>query len=84
MVVGYDMLKTFRKEEIFIVRHNCTFIPTKFYRHVLKDVSAPIVQCKTCSMFFHEEDFEFEVMKKGGCPFCRTQLVFKIKKDDEE
>jgi intraflagellar transport protein 122 len=64
------MLKTFRKEEVFIVKWNCKFIPTKFYRCTFPEIA--IFQCKNCNLFFHEDDYEFEMLKQGGCPFCHT------------
>ena len=43
---------------------------------MLPDV--PIVLCHSCNHFFHEEDWEFAIMTKGCCPFCRL----KTKGDD--
>jgi len=40
----------------------------KFYRNVVPDL--PIVLCPRCNHFFHDEDYEFEALKRGGCPFC--------------
>ena len=49
---------------------------TEYYRNMLPDV--PIVLCHSCNHFFHEEDWEFAIMTKGCCPFCRL----KTKGDD--
>lgn len=27
-----------------------------------------------CNHFFHEEDWEFAVMSKEACPFCRAEV----------
>ena len=45
--------------------------PLEYYRNMLPDV--PIVLCHSCNHFFHEEDWEFSVMSKGVCPFCRAK-----------
>eukprot|EP01065_Artemidia_motanka_P014262 TRINITY_DN1821_c0_g1_i1.p1 TRINITY_DN1821_c0_g1~~TRINITY_DN1821_c0_g1_i1.p1 ORF type:complete len:1247 (+),score=460.03 TRINITY_DN1821_c0_g1_i1:89-3829(+) len=40
----------------------------RFYRNVVPDL--PMVLCANCNHFFHDEDYEFEALKRGGCPFC--------------
>lgn len=41
----------------------------RFFRRVLRVV--PVTLCKHCGHFFHEDDYAFESLKVGGCPFCR-------------
>lgn len=62
------MLKTFKKEDIYIVQWPAHVLPPKFYRNMIPDVCISL--CQECNHFFHEEDFEFECLKRGGCPFC--------------
>jgi intraflagellar transport protein 122 len=68
--VNATMLESFRKEDIFVVDWKIPLMKNKYYRNMVPTV--PIVQCNHCHTFFHEEDFEFEVLKDGRCPFCRV------------
>eukprot|EP01006_Ploeotia_vitrea_P032643 TRINITY_DN64821_c0_g1_i1.p1 TRINITY_DN64821_c0_g1~~TRINITY_DN64821_c0_g1_i1.p1 ORF type:complete len:1202 (-),score=127.96 TRINITY_DN64821_c0_g1_i1:106-3711(-) len=65
--VSMEMLKTFKADDIFVINWGGEIRP-KFYRNMVPDVA--IALCKECNHFFHEEDFDFECLKKGGCPFC--------------
>ena len=58
--------------DVFIVKWPNSKLPWEFYRNMLPDV--PLVLCHSCNHFFHEEDWEFEVMKKNACAFCRTEV----------
>lgn len=44
-------------------------IGTKYYRNLLPELQ--ITVCPGCIQAFHSEDFELQVLQKGGCPFCR-------------
>ena len=43
-------------------------LKVRFYRNIVPDL--PVTLCSHCNHFFMEEDYEFESLKKGGCPFC--------------
>merc|ERR1711998_360323 len=46
-------------------------VPRRYYRSLIPEV--PIALCPSCNHFFNEDDFEFEVLQKGGCPFCGSK-----------
>mmetsp|Transcript_3049 Transcript_3049/g.4655 ORF Transcript_3049/g.4655 Transcript_3049/m.4655 type:complete len:1198 (+) Transcript_3049:84-3677(+) len=68
--VDAKTLQSLRKEEIFIQHWPSPALPPVYYRSMIPEV--PIVMCKTCNHFFHEEDYEFAVLQKRACPFCRA------------
>eukprot|EP00906_Rhabdomonas_costata_P031099 RCo043952 len=70
--VTLEHLRTLKRDELFVVRWPGDVIRPKFYRNVFPDVA--IVLCKECNHFFHEEDFTFECLKRGGCPFCGSTV----------
>lgn len=47
-----------------------TAIRPRFFKNVIPDIA--IATCASCNRFFLQEDFEFEVLKRGGCPVCRA------------
>jgi len=61
-------LKRFRREEVFVVQWPGHVLRPRFYRNTIPDVAISL--CPDCNHFFHTEDFEFESLKRGGCPFC--------------
>ncbi|KAL9653142.1 hypothetical protein ABK040_006358 [Willaertia magna] len=70
--VNREMLKSFKREDVFIVDWNNSIMKRRFYKCIITNF--PIVQCKTCNLFFHQDDYEFEVLKHNGkCPFCKTE-----------
>ena len=70
-VATREMLIQMEASEVFVVQWGTSARPTEYYRNMLPDV--PIVLCHSCNHFFHEEDWEFSVMSKGVCPFCRAK-----------
>jgi intraflagellar transport protein 122 len=73
IAVGYDVLASLDREEIFVVRAKSN--TTRFFKNVLPEIG--IALCPECDHFFHEEDFEFAVLRDGGCPFCRCNVIGK-------
>lgn len=69
ITVGRDTLLTLPRKEVFVVRWPSSVLGLRFYRNVMSDLT--VVQCRNCQHFFHEEDFEFAVLKSRTCPFCR-------------
>ena len=70
-----NMLKKFRADEIYIVRRSKHApglpIANKYYRLMLPNVGITI--CENCQHFFHDEEYEFELMRGNGCPVCRSK-----------
>ena len=38
----------------------------------------PITLCPHCNHFFHEEDYEFHILQKKNCPFCRVAVTSDV------
>ncbi|KAL7706720.1 hypothetical protein N2W54_003910 [Lotmaria passim] len=70
-VATADILKGFRRDEVFIVRprYGTLPVPNRYYRLMRPDVS--IALCEGCQHFFLSADYEVECMKGSGCPLCR-------------
>eukprot|EP01002_Notosolenus_urceolatus_P013184 NODE_43_length_3237_cov_15.831556_g34_i0.p1 GENE.NODE_43_length_3237_cov_15.831556_g34_i0~~NODE_43_length_3237_cov_15.831556_g34_i0.p1 ORF type:complete len:1042 (+),score=386.07 NODE_43_length_3237_cov_15.831556_g34_i0:156-3128(+) len=66
--VDSAMLKSMKRDEVYVVRWPTKGVPPVYYRNMIPDVL--LWHCEECNHFFHEEDYEFEALKKGGCPFC--------------
>ncbi len=80
VVVDRDILLSMKSEEVFIRKWPNNSLPTQYYRSVIPDL--PIILCSNCNHFFHEEDYEFHVLQKNQCPFCR--ITVNKTKDEEE
>lgn len=70
--VDRKTLMLMKKEEVFIRKFPNAALPIKYFRSVIPDL--PIVMCHHCLHFFHQEDFEFHVLQKKTCPFCRSNV----------
>lgn len=70
-VASMDILKEFRRDEIFIVkpRFGTLPVPNRYYRLMKSNVNISL--CEGCQHFFIAEDYEAECMKGTGCPLCR-------------
>ncbi|CAD2214189.1 hypothetical protein ADEAN_000163300 [Angomonas deanei] len=70
-VVNAEMLKGFRRDEIFIVKPKFgeLKVPNKYYRLMNRDYG--ITVCEGCQHFFIGDEYEAECMKGNGCPLCR-------------
>jgi intraflagellar transport protein 122 len=75
LVASRGVLQALRPSEVFAVPAPAPGLPTRYFRNMLPDV--PVVLCRHCAHFFHEEDYEFVTLEKGACPFCRTPLAKK-------
>jgi len=71
-VADRQMLLSMEQSDVYVVSWPNSKMPYEFYRNMLPDV--PLVLCHACNHFFHEEDWEFSVMQKNACPFCRAQV----------
>ena len=51
----------------------------KHYRvhptHWLISTQVHMALSQTCNRFFHEDDFEYAVLKEGRCPYSRAKEV---------
>ncbi|KAG5465400.1 hypothetical protein CUR178_00103 [Leishmania enriettii] len=70
-VASADILKGFRRDEVFIVRprYGTLPVPNRYYRLMRSDVK--VCLCNGCQHFFVAADYEAECMKGSGCPLCR-------------
>eukprot|EP00754_Rhynchopus_humris_P012587 Rhum_TRINITY_DN14297_c3_g2::Rhum_TRINITY_DN14297_c3_g2_i1::g.78668::m.78668/K19656/IFT122; intraflagellar transport protein 122 len=89
VIVDREYLRELKRDEVFVVRWTESLagkdgtidaqkearlpkeLRVRYYRNVVPDL--PISLCPSCAHFFNDEDFEFEVLKTGGCPFCRSK-----------
>merc|ERR1719155_207430 len=67
--VDITMLQAMRKGEVYIQKWPSPDVSWTFYRSMIPDIA--IVQCEACNHFFHEEEWEFLMLTKKACPFCR-------------
>ena len=44
-----------------------------YYKSAIPDVHMALSQ--QCNRFFHEDDFEYAVLKEGRCPYSRAKEV---------
>ena len=75
MVVGVETLKRLGKGEVFVRRWGGG-VGVEWFYCVIPDVG--LVLCRECQQFFHEEDYEFHVLQKQQCPFCRTAVKIGV------
>ncbi|KAK7201717.1 intraflagellar transport protein 122 [Novymonas esmeraldas] len=70
-VASADILKGFRRDEVFIVRprYGSLPVPNRYYRLMRTDVNVSL--CEGCQHFFVAGDYEAECMRGSGCPLCR-------------
>jgi intraflagellar transport protein 122 len=67
--VDEQMLLGLRKGDVFVCRWPGP-APCTWWRNMVPEI--PIAQCGACNHFFHQEEWEFAVLSKGACPFCRA------------
>uniref|UniRef100_A0A7S3GCF1 Intraflagellar transport protein 122 homolog n=1 Tax=Palpitomonas bilix TaxID=652834 RepID=A0A7S3GCF1_9EUKA len=70
--IDRETLRSLDRNDVFMLKPVSEHLPCRFYRTMIPDV--PIVQCHRCNCLFHEEDYEFIVLQKRKCPFCRVAL----------
>lgn len=77
ILVGRNVLKALDRTEIFVIKEEDIGGPeskrVRFVKNVLPEIGVAL--CPECNHFFHEEDFEFEALRSGGCPFCRSNVI---------
>jgi uncharacterized paraquat-inducible protein A len=63
-------LESFNREEVYATKTPFSD-KVRFYKNMIPEIGIAI--CHECRQFFHEEDYEYEFLKQGGCPFCKTK-----------
>ena len=74
MMIDRDTIASLSREDVFVIRTPSKTIH-RFFKNVLPEVG--IALCPCCQHFFHEEDFEFTVLRDEGCPFCKCNVLAK-------
>jgi len=80
IVVDKKCLRNMPKSEVFVLTWETKALPNKYYRNLIPDL--PISLCQVCNHFFHQEDYEYHVLQKSACPFCRTAV--EVEEDPSE
>lgn len=78
LLLDSNVLKSLREEEVFILEYPGSLIRNKYYKNMIPEIK--LRNCPSCRKFFHEDDFDFEYLKKLRCPFCHTGESMKDKK----
>lgn len=73
ITVDAKTLRSLRREEVYICRPRAAGIRATFYKSMLPEI--PLAISQNCHRFFHEEDFEFAVLRDGSCPYSRVADV---------
>ena len=60
-------------QQVYICRPRAAGIRATFYKSMLPEI--PLAISQNCHRFFHEEDFEFAVLRDGSCPYSRVADV---------
>lgn len=69
LTVTREVLLSMKRDQVFIVDWKTPGVRPKYFRNMVPDI--PIAQCPRCQQFFHEQEYEYECLAQGGCPFCR-------------
>ena len=70
IVCNARVLRSLHPTEVFVQKFPRKCERFRFFKNMIPDV--PVSLCAVCNKFFHQEDFEFSVLQKGHCPFCRS------------
>ncbi|KAH8096448.1 hypothetical protein JL720_3820 [Aureococcus anophagefferens] len=73
VTVDAETLRSLRREHVFQCKPRAPGMRATYYKSAIADVHIAISQ--SCHRFFHEEDFEFQVLRDGACPFSRVKDV---------
>ncbi|KAI8823543.1 WD40-repeat-containing domain protein [Fimicolochytrium jonesii] len=72
LLVGRKALIAMDRQAVLVRHWDRACIPTQYYKTMITDV--PIVCCTYCKQFFLEDEWAYQVLKGGGCPFCRGKV----------
>lgn len=67
--LNYDQLSKLSPYQVFMKRIGNTY---EFYLHV-NDSQIEVTQCVSCQNFFGEEEWNYQFLLHGKCPFCRSK-----------
>jgi len=71
--VTAQMIKSFRKQDVYACTWPTSLVRTRLYRNIYPKTR--ISHCTTCNQFFHADKYEFEKLKNDCCLFCKTKTV---------
>lgn len=71
VTVGEDALRALRRDEVYVCAPRHNGMRATFYKAAIPDVHLAICQHR----FYHEEDFEFAVLREGRCPYSRVKDI---------
>jgi intraflagellar transport protein 122 len=71
----YSPMKLDREEliqcephRVFIKKFACNWVQDEYY--LLKDNGTSVIMCQSCQKFFIEDEWNYQVLLSGKCPFC--------------
>ena len=73
VTVDAETLRSLRREHVFCCKPRAPGMRATYYKSAIADVHIALSQ--SCHRFFHEEDFEFQVLRDGCCPYSRVKDV---------
>jgi intraflagellar transport protein 122 len=73
VTVDAETLRSLYRAEVFCCKPRQPGLRATYYKSAIPDVHMALSQ--SCHRFFHEDDFEYAVLKEGRCPYSRAKDV---------
>ena len=73
VTVDAETLRSLYRAEVFCCKPRQPGLRATYYKSAIPDVHMALSQ--SCHRFFHEDDFEYAVLKEGRCPYSRAKEV---------
>ena len=73
VTVDAETLRSLYRAEVFCCKPRQPGLRATYYKSAIPDVHMALSQ--SCHRFFHEDDFEYAVLKEGKCPYSRATEV---------
>ena len=73
VTVDAETLRSLYRAEVFCCAPRQPGLRATYYKSAIPDVHMALSQ--PCNRFFHEDDFEYAVLKEGKCPYSRAKEV---------
>ncbi len=73
VIVDAETLRSLYRAEVFCCAPRQPGLRATYYKSAIPDVHMALSQ--QCNRFFHEDDFEYAVLKEGRCPYSRAKEV---------
>ena len=73
VTVDAETLRSLYRAEVFCCKPRQPGLRATYYKSAIPDVHMALSQ--SCHRFFHEDDFEYAVLKEGKCPYSRAKDV---------